>query len=41
MPDNRREDLSRYRMNKAEETMDVAQKCMDEKDYKDAGNQSY
>ena len=41
MPDNRREDLSRYRMNTAEETLDAAQICMDGKHYKDAVNRSY
>ncbi len=41
MPDNRREDLSRYRMNTAEETMDAAQICMNGKHYKDAVNRSY
>ena len=41
MLDNRREDLSRYRMNTAEETMDAAQICMDGKHYKDAVNRSY
>lgn len=41
MPDNRREDLSRYRMNTAEETMDAARICMDGKHYKDAVNRSY
>lgn len=41
MPDNRREDLSRYRMNTAEETLDAAQICMDGKHYKDTVNRSY
>lgn len=35
LPGNRREDLSRYRMDIAEETMDAAQICMDAKHYKD------
>lgn len=41
MLDNRREDLSRYRMDTAEETMDAAKICMDGKHYKDAVNRSY
>ena len=41
MPDNRRGDLCDYRMASAQETLQVAQECLNGNHYKDAINRSY
>ena len=41
MLDNKKWDLSQYRLNTAEETLVVAQECLGNNHYKDAINRSY
>ena len=41
MPDNRKRDLCKYRMDAAEETFEVAEECLKGAHYKDAINRSY
>lgn len=41
MPDDRKNDLSRYRLNNAKESMEVAENCYRDSHYRDAINRSY